>query len=71
MEENKEIEMIGKIKLKTKSQIQIAQETIKGLQDYVELARCQKKLRLYDDVEYVDKQIAKLVEVVKKNVEEL
>lgn len=57
--------------MKTTEQIKQAQETIKLLQDYVELARCQKKLRVNDNIETVDKQIDKTTKAVKSNVEAL
>lgn len=57
--------------MKNQEQIKLAQETIRELQDYVELARCEKKLKLNDNVETIGKQISKVVSMVKNNVEDI
>lgn len=53
--------------MKNKEQIELAQNLIANLQDYVELAKVQKKLK----VENVDKQIDNLTQFVKENSEKL
>ena len=52
---------------KSKEQIELAQELIANLQDYVELAKVQKKLKVED----VSVQIQNVTEFVQNNVEEL
>lgn len=52
---------------KTKEQIELAQTLIENLQDYVELAKVQKKLK----VESVDTQLQNVTEFVQNNTEEL
>ena len=53
--------------MKEKEQIEMAQTLIANLQDYVELAKVQKKLK----VTSVDKQINNVTDFIKNNVEEL
>ena len=52
---------------KSKQQIELAQTLIANLQDYVELAKVQKKLK----VESVSTQLQNVTEFVQNNVEEL
>lgn len=53
--------------MKTKEQIEFAQEIIANLQDYVELAKVQKKLK----VKNVDEQLESITQFVQENVERL
>lgn len=53
--------------MKTKEQIELAQTIIANLQDYVELAKVQKKLK----VENVEQQLDDVTEFVANNVEKL
>lgn len=53
--------------MKNKEQIELAQQVIANLQDYVELAKVQRKLK----VENVDVQLESVTEFVKTNVREL
>lgn len=53
--------------MKTKEQIQMAQKIIANTQDYIELAKVQRKLK----VESVEKQLDNVTEFIKGNVEEL
>ncbi len=61
--------MIRRVKMddKTKEQIELAQTLIANLQDYVELAKVQKKLK----VESVSTQLQNVTEFVQNNTEEL
>lgn len=52
---------------KSKEQIELAQELINNLQDYVELSKVQKKLKVED----VSTQIQNVTEFIQNNVEEL
>ena len=52
---------------KSKEQIELAQELINNLQDYVELSKVQKKLKVED----VSAQIQNVTEFIQNNVEEL
>lgn len=52
---------------KTKEQIELAQTLIENLQDYVELAKVQKKLK----TQSVAKQLETVTEFVQNNTEEL
>lgn len=54
-------------KMKEKEQIELAQEIIANAQDYIELAKVQRKLK----VENVDQQIDNVTEFIKNNVKEL
>lgn len=54
-------------KMKDKEQIELAQEIIANAQDYIELAKVQRKLK----VENVDQQIDNVTEFIKNNVKEL
>lgn len=47
--------------------IEIAQQLINNLQDYIELTKVQRKLK----VENVEQQIGNIVEFVKANIKEL
>lgn len=53
--------------MKNKEQIEMAQQIIANAQDYVELAKVQRKLK----VENVDKQLENVTLFIKVNVEEL
>lgn len=53
--------------MKEKEQIELAQEIIANVQDYIELAKVQRKLK----VENVDQQIDNVTEFIKNNVKEL
>lgn len=53
--------------MKSKEQIELAQKIIASAQDYVELAKVQRKLK----VENVDKQIENVTNFIKENVKEL
>ena len=53
--------------MKSKEQIEMAQQIIVNAQDYVELAKVQRKLK----VENVDKQLENVTNFIKANVEEL
>ena len=57
----------GKNKMNNKEQIEIAQQLINNLQDYIELTKVQRKLK----VENVEQQIGNIVEFVKANIKEL
>lgn len=59
------------MELKTKEQIETAQKTIALLQDYVELAKVQKKLKDAQSIEVVGKQIYTLNETIFVNIKEL
>ena len=54
-------------KMKEKEQIELAQEIIANAQDYIELAKVQRKLK----VENVDQQIDNVTEFIKNNVKKL
>lgn len=54
-------------KMKEKEQIELAQEIIANAQDYIELAKVQRKLK----VENVDQQIDNVTSFIKNNVKEL
>ena len=53
--------------MKNKEQIEMAQQIIANAQDYVELAKVQRKLK----VENVDKQLENVTNFIKANVKEL
>ena len=53
--------------MKNKEQIEMAQQIIANAQDYVELAKVQRKLK----VENVEQQIENVTNFIKANVEEL
>lgn len=53
--------------MNNKEQIEIAQQLINNLQDYIELTKVQRKLK----VENVEQQIGNIVEFVKVNIKEL
>ena len=53
--------------MKEKEQIELAQEIIANAQDYMELAKVQRKLK----VENVDQQIDNVTSFIKNNVKEL
>ena len=59
------------MELKTKEQIETAQKTIALLQDYVELAKVQKKLKDAQSVKVVGDQIYVLNETIFVNIKEL
>ena len=53
--------------MKNKEQIELAQKIIANAQDYVELAKVQRKLK----VENVEQQIDNVTDFIKNNVKEL
>jgi hypothetical protein len=53
--------------MKSKEQIEMAQQIIANAQDYVELAKVQRKLK----VENVEQQLENVTLFIKVNVEEL
>ena len=53
--------------MKNKEQIEMAQQIIANAQDYVELAKVQRKLK----VENVDQQFENVTNFIKANVKEL
>ena len=53
--------------MKSKEQIEIAQQIIVNAQDYVELAKVQRKLK----VENVEQQIDNVTDFIKTNAKEL
>lgn len=53
--------------MKNKEQIEMAQQIIANAQDYVELAKVQRKLK----VEKVDQQLENVTNFIKANVKEL
>ena len=53
--------------MKNKEQIEMAQQIIANAQDYVELAKVQRKLK----VENVDQQLDNVTNFIKANVKEL
>lgn len=57
--------------MKTKEQIELAQDLIKDLQDYTELAKVEKKLKLDKNKESTNRLIADLVEEINDSVGEL
>ena len=57
--------------MKTNKQIETAQELVKGLQDYIELAKTEKKLKLETNKEDINKIIEALVDGAKALVNEL
>ena len=56
-----------RMEYKSKQQIELAQTLIANLQDYVELAKVQKKLK----TQSVAKQLEAVTDFVQNNVEEL
>lgn len=50
--------------MKTKEQIELAQETIELLQDYIELAKTYKKLKRIENKEIVEEQITRITKIV-------
>ncbi len=57
--------------MKSKEQIEQAQELIKNLQDYVELAKTEKKMKIKDNQNSISNLIDKTTKYVKDNVEVL
>ena len=57
--------------MKTNEQIKKAEETLKLLRDYVELARVEKKLKVEANKENVNNMIENIVVDTKNNVSEL
>lgn len=57
--------------MKTNEQIKMAQDLIKGLQDYVELARVEKKLKIEANKETTNKMIECITGVAKININSL
>lgn len=57
--------------MKAKEQIELAQDLIQGLQDYVELAKVEKKLKIKANKDNTAKMIECIVDVAKSNINEL
>lgn len=57
--------------MKSKEQIEKAQELIKNLQDYVELAKTEKKMKVKDNQNQISDLLDKVTKYVKDNVEVL
>ena len=57
--------------MKTKEQIELAQEVITLLQDYVELAKTERKVKRVESKEVVKEQIERLTNETKNLVKEL
>lgn len=57
--------------MKSKEQIEKAQELIKNLQDYVELAKTEKKMKVKESQASISNLIDKVTKYVKDNVEVL
>lgn len=57
--------------MKSKEQIELAEDIIAGLQDYVELAKVEKKLKIEANKQQTSKLIEVVVEVTKANIQEL
>ena len=57
--------------MKTKEQIELAQDIILGLQDYVELAKVEKKLKIEAHKQQTSKLIETIVDVSRVNINEL
>lgn len=57
--------------MKSKKQIELAQDIIAGLQDYVELAKVEKKLKIEANKQQTSKLIEVVIEVAKANIQEL
>lgn len=53
--------------MKSKEQVEVAQQIIANAQDYVELAKVQRKLK----VENVEQQIDNVTDFIKTNAKEL
>ena len=53
--------------MKNKEQIELAQKIIANTQDYIELAKVQRKLK----IENVDQQLDNVTNFIKNNVKEL
>ena len=50
--------------MKTKEQITTANETIKNLQDYVELAKTEKKLKISVNKEIINGQLQDITKII-------
>lgn len=57
--------------MKSKQQIELAEDIIAGLQDYVELAKVEKKLKIEANKQQTSKLIEVVIEVAKANIQEL
>lgn len=57
--------------MKTKEQIELAEEVILLLQDYVELAKTERKVKKVESKEVVKEQIERLINEAKSLVKEL
>lgn len=57
--------------MKSKEQVELAQETIKNLQDYVELAKTYKRLKKSESKEIVENQIEQLINESKNLIKSL
>lgn len=57
--------------MKTKEQIEQAQDIVRNLQDYVELAKTEKKMKVKDNQNQINDLLDKVTKYVKDNVEVL
>lgn len=57
--------------MKTKEQIELAQDIILGLQDYVELAKVEKKLKIEANKEHTSRMLDNIVDLAQANISEL
>lgn len=57
--------------MKSKEQIEQAQDLIRNLQDYVELAKTEKKIKVKDNQNQINDLLDKVTKYVKDNVEVL
>ena len=57
--------------MKSKEQIEKAQELIKNLQDYVELAKTEKKMKVKESQASISNLLDKVTKYVKDNMEVL
>lgn len=57
--------------MKSKEQIEQAQDIVRNLQDYVELAKTEKKMKVKDNQNQINDLLDKVTKYVKDNVEVL
>lgn len=57
--------------MKTKEQIEQAQDIVRNLQDYVELAKTEKKMKVKESQASISNLLDKVTKYVKDNVEVL
>lgn len=56
---------------KTKEQIDIAKTTVDLLEDYIELAKTEKKLKIQTNIKALQARITETVDAIVENVKEL